>query len=40
MNSHYMLTVLISFLIAFNIYAQQDSTKTEEDWKWHWIDSD
>ncbi len=40
MNSHYILTILISFLIAFNIYAQQDSTKTEEDWKWHWIDSD
>ncbi|MFN3693579.1 MAG: hypothetical protein ACK4UV_01110 [Ignavibacterium sp.] len=40
MNSHYILTILISFLIAFNIYAQQDSTKTEEDWEWHWIDSD
>ncbi|WP_304131351.1 hypothetical protein [Ignavibacterium album] len=40
MKIHYILIVLISFIIASTINAQQDSTKTEEDWEWHWIDSD
>ena len=40
MKKYKLLIFLCSFILAPMIIAQDDSTKTEKDWDWHWNDWD
>ncbi len=40
MQNYKLLIVLFSFFISPIILAQDDSTKTEKDWEWHWNEWD
>lgn len=35
-----LLILLSLMLCSFSTFAQQDTTKTDEDWEWHWDDMD
>ena len=35
-----LLILLSLMLCSFSSFAQQDTTKTDEDWEWHWDDMD
>ena len=35
-----LLIVLSLMLCSLSSFAQQDTTKTDEDWEWHWDDMD
>lgn len=40
MKKLYILMVLITSLAITNSFAQQDSAKTDDEWKWHWGDEE
>ncbi|HEX9253705.1 MAG TPA: hypothetical protein VF870_15775 [Ignavibacteriaceae bacterium] len=35
-----LLIITLAMLISIPVYSQDDSTKTKDDWEWHWDDMD
>lgn len=40
MKSMYTLIVMSFISLSSLVFAQEDSTKTNEEWKWHWDESE